>query len=82
MWLSCRCGAEHKVSIERLAACESLECLSCGEALHWAAYVDALDAVRRYSEAVAELERAFDIEDDALRLRLSGKRVTVPLRPR
>jgi len=72
VWLQCRCGAEHKVSIERLATGEPLACLSCGEALYAVAFSDALDAVRRYSEAVAELERRCVVDGDALRLKLSG----------
>ncbi len=60
-----RCGAEYRVRLERIGG-EPREYLSCGDPLDTRAYVEVLQAINRYREAIPDLEAAGKIDGETL----------------
>ena len=64
--LSCGCGAEYKVRIERIGEGVPFECVSCGAQVEVTPFADLLEFVHRYTEIVLKLEERVTVEGDTV----------------
>lgn len=70
--ISCACGAEYKVRMERIGEGEPFECVSCGAQIAVRPFAGVLELLHRYSELVLRLEEDLEIEGDRVTPKKQG----------
>ncbi len=63
--IRCRCGAEFRVRLEKVAAREAFECPTCGEAVDVAAWAPGVAALHELSAKVVAVEEMFVLDLEA-----------------
>ncbi len=60
--IRCRCGAEYRVRLEKVAAREAFECLTCGQAVEVAAWASGVAVLHELSAKVVAAEEVFVLD--------------------